>query len=93
MTKEEFELTLFLMGFTKPGKSYYLKGSTVWLNQISHNTSNTSAYYKYEFIYPDHFNVKTLSKNVDKEYKQLHGYQRIINYLQRQELLIGSTND
>ena len=93
MTKNEFELTLFLMGFVKGGENYFKKGSDTWLNKISHNRPDPGKLYKYVYIYPDHYEVHTTSTNPNKTYKQHRGYQRIINYLQRQELFIGITND
>ena len=95
MTKNEFEFTLFLMGFVKAGEHYFFdeKGDTR-LMQISHkNTEKNTGQHQYEYVYPDHFEIRTTSTNTYKRYKQHRGYQRIINYLQRQELFIGITND
>jgi len=93
MTKNEFELTLFLMGFVKGSENYFLKGNDTWLLKISHKDLRTDRKHYYACLYPDHFEIHTTSTNPNKTYKQHRGYQRIINYLQRQELFIGITND
>lgn len=83
MTHKEFKFTLWMMGFTVGGvhSTYYVKNNTIWLIIITHWDINTNIWIQ---KYPEHYAIRTTSIKNSRNFKQLHGYQRIINYLIRQ---------